>query len=136
MKFYNKASDHMNEVLYMECEELGRIPKSDTNDWEHDAFNVTITNTERDIRRCFDWKQGIGVEKYPEISEVLWALTSDMQYADGTFEDFCADLGYNSDSIKDLRLFEHIQDNTKRLRELFTQEELDNIHDVLFEEGM
>lgn len=42
------------------------------------------------------------IPKPPGLEDVLYCLVFDAQCCEGTFEDFCQDLGYNDDSIQDL----------------------------------
>jgi hypothetical protein len=43
---------------------------------------------------------GSGITSDPTAADVLDCLLSDAQMGTGTFEDFCADLGYDTDSRK------------------------------------
>lgn len=54
----------------------------------------------------------------PDSGSVLSSLLLDASACEQTFDDWCADLGYNSDSRKDLALYLECQESGKRLRTL------------------
>ena len=51
-----------------------------------------------------------------DLPEVLNCLFLDAQIAEDEFEDFCANLGYNEDSITALNTYKDLQSNTKKLK--------------------
>ena len=54
----------------------------------------------------------------PEMDGVIYAIHSDSSCTDQSFEDFCGDLGYNSDSISDKKTWEDCRNNMFKLRNL------------------
>ena len=50
--------------------------------------------------------------------DVLYCLLSDMDCGDMSFQDFCDDLGYNSDSIKDLGVYNACVTNGREFRKV------------------
>lgn len=54
--------------------------------------------------------------KIPKIEHVLHCLFSDANCSEQSFENFCSDLGYNTDSTKDLKSYLACQENGKKLR--------------------
>lgn len=67
----------------------------------------------------------------PEDDDILYALNSDAQVADYTFEDFCDNYGYESDSIKALEIYnECVKTRAKLLRAGLNLQELqEKYHD-------
>jgi hypothetical protein len=61
--------------------------------------------------------------------DVLACVSGDA-YCPETFEDFCADYGYDSDSIKALQTFRRCSAFSKRLRAFFTAEELKQLQEI------
>lgn len=55
----------------------------------------------------FPFYVGVGQKgKTPTVDEVLYCLASDAQSTDESFEDWCGNLGYDSDSRKALATYE------------------------------
>ena len=60
---------------------------------------------------------------------VLACISGDA-YTPETFADFCADYGYESDSIKALQTFRRCNAFAKRLRTFFTEAELEQLQEI------
>lgn len=58
----------------------------------------------------------------PTAYDVLACL--DVLYSD-TFDDFCSDFGYDTDSIKAEKIYKSMQEQDRALRKLFTMDEID-----------
>lgn len=54
--------------------------------------------------------------KAPYAADVIHTLALDAQFANGTFEDFCGDLGYDTDSRKALENYLQCQRDGERFR--------------------
>ena len=50
------------------------------------------------------------------IDDVLYSLVLDSQFSNETFDDFCDNLGYNSDSMKANGIYRACQKNSKKVR--------------------
>lgn len=76
------------------------------------------------------------IEKYkqpvaPDIKAVLHSLFLDADCAKMTHEDFCAELGYDRDSIKAHKIWLACVDTMQRLYKIFTYEERKAIREAL-----
>jgi hypothetical protein len=60
---------------------------------------------------------------------VLACISGDA-YTPETFADFCAEYGYESDSIKSLQTFRRCSAFAKRLRAFFTGAELEQLQEI------
>ncbi len=67
----------------------------------------------------------------PTQASVLYCLLSDIDCADGTFSDFCDNLGYNEDSIKDRDLYFACQKTHKQMYRVFTNDQLGKLRELL-----
>lgn len=69
--------------------------------------------------------------KRTELSayDVLACISGDVHTPD-TFEDFCSEYGYETDSIKALQTFKRADRFAKRLREFFTTEEIEALEEI------
>ena len=72
--------------------------KRDERGWEHHKFTVELSRN--GVAERFDWRQGLGIESDPEVGRVLESLVMDAQAGLESFEDFCGDSGYDTDSRK------------------------------------
>lgn len=61
--------------------------------------------------------------------DVLACISSDTSCPE-TFKDFCGEFGYEADSIKALQTFRRCSAFAKRLREFFTQEEIEALQEI------
>jgi hypothetical protein len=70
------------------------------DDWQKkaNAYRVTLRYQRRTM--TIDWWQGTGIADDPDAASVISALLSDANAGAGTFEEFCSDMGYDSDSRK------------------------------------
>lgn len=83
-------------------------------------------------RLTFDfWNSVAAMEKgeEPTAYGVLACISSDA-YCPETFEDFCAEYGYEADSIKALQAFRRCSAFAKRLRAFFTETELQELSEI------
>jgi hypothetical protein len=55
----------------------------------------------------------------PRAANVLYSLVMDVDYANMSFNEFCDELGYNNDSIKDRELHDKIKENGATVRSVF-----------------
>jgi hypothetical protein len=58
-----------------------------------------------------------------EIDDVLYSLIMDAQAADGTFQDFCDNFGYDNDSRKALDTYMQCQETEGRIRKFLNVDE-------------
>lgn len=63
----------------------------------------------------------------PNAYDVLASMY--LLYSD-TFEDFCAEYGYDTDSIKAERTYKEVLQQDRMLRKLFTNDQLDQLSDI------
>lgn len=75
--------------------------------WKHDKWEVTITNLGNGKSLTTSYMTGMGLRKHgeltkPELADVLHSLISDAtSYQNANdFDDWCASMGFDSDSRK------------------------------------
>ena len=64
----------------------------------------------------FDYYIGMGIQHAPKIADILNCLLSDMQVCDMSFDDFCDNCDYATDSRKALDTYLSCQQNGVKLR--------------------
>jgi len=67
---------------------------------------------------------GGGASKTPTASDLVWAVATDSTALTESFSEWCAELGYNTDSIKDRSIYKACQRNGERLIKLIGNKEI------------
>lgn len=116
-------SEKLNAYFDYEARYLGERKEGK---WTHDAWTLIINGVQ------IDYKTGTGlreVSKYsrdhwaykepkpkaPKVDDVIYSLLSDYRLAQDTFEDFCANTGYDTDSRKALETYLACQESGQKL---------------------
>lgn len=89
----------------------------DGDGWEHRAFTLRLHRAESSATMDSPWRQGMGVTSSPEDEPwtVLDSLVSDAAMGLTGFDDFCGDLGYDTDSRKAFATWEACQRTADQL---------------------
>lgn len=69
--------------------------------------------------------------KAPHPADVLHSLLLDGEAVNQSFNDWCADFGYDNDSIKALGTYQECCKNGETLRKMFTREQIKSIREAL-----
>lgn len=95
---------------------------SDQDGWEHDLFTVGINGSLFEFRTGLGHRSKRGNQRHntivvhaPKLDDVLHSLILDSVYSDQSFANFCADLGYDTDSRRALDLYLLCQKNTAKI---------------------
>jgi hypothetical protein len=112
------------------CKRTGQVPDLGARRHGH-HYRVTLSKPAK--RLTFDFWSSIkdaedGIETVTPYN-VLACISGDA-YTPETFADFCADYGYESDSIKALQTFRRCSAFAKRLRAFFTETELEQLQEI------
>lgn len=67
----------------------------------------------------------------PTNKDILFALLLDSQVLDESYQNWCDNYGYDSDSMKAFKIYQACCDNTKKLQSCFSSDELANIAEQL-----
>jgi hypothetical protein len=92
-------------------------------------YNITITYKDKTIGYKFgdsiyNTKNGYRPSKY----DILCSLKTESR-CPLTFDEFCDDYGYNNDSIKAHETFERCSQFSKKIHDIFTSEDINNLPD-------
>jgi hypothetical protein len=96
--------------------------------WNAQPATLAAWKRDTECPRC----KGTGHDpepKHPSAYDVLACISGDA-YTPETFADFCAEYGYESDSIKALQQFRRCDRFAKRLRAFFTEAELTELSEI------
>lgn len=91
-------------------------PNMDDERGTMNHFKVTLRCGRR--RMTLYFSQGFGISGEPQPADILECLASDASGAEQSFEDWCSDLGFDSDSRKAERTYKAVQTQTEKLRKL------------------
>jgi hypothetical protein len=90
----------------------------DDDGWEHNAYSVRLSCGDESM--LIPWRQGLGITDDPETTSVLEALLSDAATIENaqSFEDWAAELGYDTDNRKAESIYEAAARQTEELKSL------------------
>lgn len=128
MNTYEKQArdflDKTNTSFDAEFKKHGKHFEGDKQ--ERDVYTITLTRGKRTF--SFDFGQSIanrGVKPTPY--DVLACL---QKYDVGSFEDFCAEYGYDADSRKAERIYEAVLNEFKNVQALWSDEEIELLQEI------
>jgi hypothetical protein len=94
-----------------------------------DIYRITLKNKKH--RFSFTFGQSIVNSNYgntpPSEYDVLAGL---QKYEVGTFDDFCGNFGYDTDSRKAYKTYKAVMREWKNVEKLFTAEELEQLQEI------
>lgn len=93
---------------------------------KRDIYEIELKRRNREYKFTFGQSIAKRGEK-PSEYDVLVCLQG---YDVGSFENFCADFGYDTDSIKDFKAYEKVVDEYRNLCMLYSDSELDMLREI------
>lgn len=96
-----------------------------------DIYEITLSKDGRDY--TFNFGQSIACSgKNPEYSvptlyDVLACLT---KYDPGTFEDFCSEFGYNTDSVTARKTYDSVREEWLNMERLFSAKDIELLQEI------
>lgn len=89
--------------------------------WREDGCSTWRVTLQRDHQKeSFDYFMGSAHTGEPEISDVVYCILMDAQALNAQgFEDWAAELGYDTDSRKAEKTYQACLDNARKLQTLF-----------------
>lgn len=91
---------------------------SECDDWQLKANDWRITLRYKGRSYSFDYWQGVGIKKDPQIETVMDNLLSNTLVDRIAFEDWVSEYGYSSDSRKAERIYKACVKQTKAVKRL------------------
>ena len=105
------------------------IDTSGDKPWQHDFWSVQIGEGRNTWTTQYRTGLGLRIKakqswakdtpKKPKIADVMHCLFLDAQAADSSFSDWCADFGYDNDSITALTIYRQCEETARNLRRVF-----------------
>ena len=84
-------------------------------------------------RRYLQRVQALREPQTPPVSGALYSILSDGAATEQSFSSWCEDCGYDSDSRKALATYIACQENSDKLRKVFSQSQIAHIQELLQE---
>lgn len=91
---------------------IGGELRENEDGWKHRYYEVKIGDA------SFKWMQGTGIKGKPNQAEVIGRCCADYISSRTTFQEWCSEFGYDSDSIKAERVYQECQSIGQQLRKL------------------
>ena len=107
-----------NMNLTMKAEQIESNPNWDSN-VQANHYKIQLMTPWSKGYFSVPFSQGIGIKENPNINGVLECLQSDSLSGDFTFEGFCDEFGYDSDSRKAEKTFKACQETRFKLKKFF-----------------
>lgn len=105
--------------------------------WAHDLWSISFYRRTKGQESRFEFKTGIGLRSKkngspvkPTAASVLSCLVRDAAARDQSFADWCADYGYDDDSIKVLNLYKECCETHTKLLKVFKHDEIARIEEL------
>lgn len=118
--------------ITMEAHYIGECKMNPEDKQSMDKFVIVFKDSDTNKTESFDFHTGFGHRKTPKKSawgktiifkpteaSVLYCLLNDAQCGSMSFMDFCYELGYNYDSIKDMNMHRKLEQDCKRVYSMF-----------------
>jgi hypothetical protein len=106
--------------------------------WEYDAWIVSIypVSTPDTNGQSFEYSTGLGHRNKnkavkPKLADVLYSLTFDAYASQTSFDDWCSEFGYDTDSRKALDMYLQCQESDAKLRKVLSHENIAQITKLL-----
>lgn len=77
-----------------------------------------------------EWEERNTVPTPPTAAEVLYSLMLDGEAINESFSDWCANYGYDDDSIKALNMYRTCEEIGRKLRKVFTYEQRERLREL------
>ena len=115
---------------------VGEVYKDNWNGQLCDQWRVSFTDKIDNRRMSTGFFTGIGSRKdgkpeKPKAASVLHSLLMDTYAIDSSFEDWCNDYGYDTDSIKALKTYKACRSIGERMVRVFSTDTIDAMREIL-----
>lgn len=130
-----KTIEDLENIPHARIRYVGFIEKddggSDGKPWPCDQWHISLPRHDKLANHTFEYFTGIGHREAPKFTGVLHSLVLDASAADENFNDWCANFGYDNDSIKALNTYQECLAVAEKLSQCFTREELEQIRELV-----
>lgn len=118
------------DKMGIQCK-ITRIPFRTDLEWEGHAkhFAYTLSRVGNDNKIKGYYSQGEAIKGTPRVTDIVLAMLMDTQgIADTSFDMWCGDFGYDTDSRKALNTYQACMKEYGQIKSLFSSEEMDKLY--------
>lgn len=118
-----------------------RIQGKGRSSYDYMKFDVKTGKELKKLRSCFNLASNEKIcfqindsNQYaviPTQANVLYCLLLDSNASDENFKDWADNLGYDSDSLTALNIYQECIKNSKKLNKVFTKDQLNHLQELL-----
>jgi hypothetical protein len=94
------------------------MPWASYSEWQRNAHPYRVTLTYQRRRLTIDYWMGLSLTSEPTADDVIDSLLLDANAGDQTFDEFCSDMGLDSDSRKAEATWKACKRSAKGVRRL------------------
>jgi hypothetical protein len=126
LEIYKKPRDVADISVEKDVADIS-VEKNGDKEWKHYAYSVGVC-LDHNVMPPIPYKLGVGhvvklkerraMLKPPQVADVIYSLVMESSATDTTFEDWCSDCGYDTDSRKALEMYLLCQENGIKIRKL------------------
>ena len=112
---------------------MEHFPNDDTDKLFHNVYKVTVgLNGKQTSFNFWDSAHNTNMGIEPTKESILDTIVSDYNYTDyAQFDDFCADMGYDTDSRKAEKIWKNCLKQSKKLQKVFSQDDIRELQEQL-----
>lgn len=120
----NALLDEVKITVYFVQEVVG-FPNEEKPSGFHNQYKIVVSRNDSKI--SFDYygsTADLHTGKHPDLYSLLTCIKSDYQIPD-SFEEFCSEFGYSTDSIRAEKIFKASVLQSAKLKQIFTEDEIE-----------
>ena len=130
MAHKNITKDNLLLNINLEVKEAFKTDEDLKDDWKKGANKYQVKISYFGKFYVTDYYMGMALTREPDKKDILYSMLMD-NVSDMDFDEFCAEFGYDNDSIKALKIYEACQRETKALYNMFESDEIDMLRELL-----
>ena len=117
-------SDQVN--IKLDLIDQSHFPNDDTDKLFHNVYKVNVSyNGKRTSFKFYDSAHNTNMGIEPTKNDILDCIVSDYNYTEySTFNDFCANMGYDNDSIKAQKIWKSCLKQAAKLQKVFSEDDI------------
>jgi len=118
----------MNKAIFKQFEIKASYKGTKKAEWSSNNFNnhmITITNTETNEKITFEFWASIAKPELTEEYDILnafYCFVSDAVGATETFENFCSNFGYDTDSRTAEKIYRKCKKQLEKLQKIYNSD--------------
>lgn len=121
--------DQLNNSKLLKTDYKGIVKNTLWNNQQVNFYKATLKNNGKQF--TLDYYMGLGISRPPSVSDVLYSLIMDSDALNMSLSEFCNEFGYDEYTAQGKKIYNLCLKNGKRLKALFSSDELENFKTLL-----